>query len=125
MFMEMESDGGGGAPPKPAVAGAQQHMRIDPEAVAAAYKLFDEAHHKVSKKISDIYDATAAPWSYDPVSLETADKFNERTTGGDAQSAMAALMGYQQQLANARDALKAAKETYQNQDESARSGLSA
>jgi hypothetical protein len=34
-------------------------------------------------------------------------------------------MGYQKQLENARDALKAAKETYQNQDESASAGLKA
>lgn len=123
MFMAMSSDGGGSGP-KPAIAGAQQHMRIEPEAVDAAYKLFDDAYTKVSQKVNAIYNATAGPWSYDPVSLETAHKFNQRTTGGGSDSAMAALLGYQKQLENARDALKAAKETYQNQDESARAGLS-
>jgi hypothetical protein len=121
----MADGGGGSAGPKPSIAGSQQHMRIEPEAVDAAYKLFDDAYNKVSAKVNAIYDATAGPWSYDPVSMETATKFNERTTGGGADSAMAALLGYQKQLENARDALKAAKETYQNQDESARAGLTA
>ena len=124
MFMAMSSDGGGTAP-KPAVAGAQQHMRIEPEAVDAALQLFHDANEKVKGKINEIYGAYALPWSGDPVSSETAEKFNERTTGGDAQSAVAALMGYQKQLEGAVEALKAAKQTYQNQDESARSGLSA
>lgn len=123
--MFMADGGGGSAGPKPSIAGSQQHMRIEPEAVDAAYKLFDDAYNKVSAKVNAIYDATAGPWSYDPVSMETATKFNERTTGGGADSAMAALLGYQKQLENARDALKAAKETYQNQDESARAGLTA
>ena len=120
MFM---ADGGGSASPKPSVAGSQQHMRIEPEAVDAAFKLFDDAYNKVTAKIGEIYNATAGPWSYDPVSTETAVKFNQRTTGSGADSAMAALMGYQKQLQGARDALKAAKETYKNQDESARAGL--
>jgi len=118
------ADGGGGSSTKPHIAGSKQHMRIEPESVDAAYKLFDDAHAQVTAKIAEIYNATAGPWSYDPVSIETAVKFNERTTGG-ADSAMAALMGYQKQLENARDALKAAKETYQNQDESASAGLKA
>ena len=117
------ADGGGSSAPKPAIAGAQQHMRIEPEAVDAANKLFDDAYTKVSAKVNEIYNATAGPWSYDPVSMETAEKFNQRTTGGGSDSAMAALLGYQKQLENARDALKAAKETYKNQDESARAGL--
>lgn len=120
MFM---ADGGGSAGPKPSISGSQQHMRIEPEAVDAAFKLFDDAYNKVTTKIGEIYNATAGPWSYDPVSMETSTKFNERTTGSGADSAMAALMGYQTQLQNARDALKAAKDTYKNQDESARAGL--
>jgi hypothetical protein len=116
------ADGGGSPAPKPAIAGTQQHMRIEPEAIDAAFKLFDDAYNKVTAKINGIYDANPGPWSYDPVSMETSTKFNERTTGG-ADSAMAALSGYQKQLENARDALKAAKETYKNQDESARAGL--
>lgn len=122
MFM---ADGGGSAGPKPSIAGSQQHMRIDPEAVDAAYKLFDDAYNKVTAKIAEIYNATAGPWSYDPVSMETATKFNERTTGSGADSAMAALMGYQKQLENARDALKGSSKTYQNKDESASAGLTA
>ncbi|MPZ80590.1 MAG: hypothetical protein GEV28_09400 [Actinophytocola sp.] len=107
------ADGGVGAAPaaEPTFSGTQR-LRIEPHAIPEALAAFREAHDRVARKVRELGSLPVRDWAGDPVSGETATQFTERTNGAGADSAMACLTGYQEQLHNAIESLKSAQADY-------------
>jgi hypothetical protein len=106
------ADGGGGAAPTGPTFTGTQRLRIEPHAIPQALAAFREAHDKIDQKINELGGLTVRDWAGDPVSSETAQQFTERTNGGGADSALACLTGYRQQLQDAIDSLSSAQADY-------------
>lgn len=102
-----------------------QALQVDPASVADALTIFDRANEQVKARISELQGTHAIDWAGDPVSAETATKFNQRSTGYGSDSALLALTGYQRQLQAAVETLQKAKETYQANDATAEEGMRA
>lgn len=109
--MFLADGGGGGAPSPPAYSGTQT-LRIEPSAIPGALAAFREAHERVLAKVTALDGLRVPDWAGDPVSGETAERFQQRTNGGAADSAIACLRGYERQLRAAVDALEAAHAAY-------------
>lgn len=108
------ADGGvGAAPPaaEPTFTGTQC-LRIEPHAIPEALAAFREAHDRVARKVQELGSLPIRDWAGDPVSSVTAMRFTERTNSGSADSAMACLTGYQEQLRNAIESLESAQADY-------------
>ncbi|HWM06294.1 MAG TPA: hypothetical protein VNP92_28455 [Actinophytocola sp.] len=106
----IDGGGGGAVPAGPTFTGTQS-LRIEPSAIPEALAAFKEAHDRVSRKVQQLGSLECRDWAGDPVSGETAVQFGQRTNGG-ADSAMACLTGYQQQLENAIKSLQDAHDDY-------------
>jgi hypothetical protein len=87
-------------------------LRIEPSAIPAALAAFRTAHDRVSKKVDDLAAMSIQPWAHDPVSGETATQFEQRSTGGGADSAIKCLVGYRDQLRGVCDSLESAQRDY-------------
>ncbi|WP_091450214.1 hypothetical protein [Actinokineospora iranica] len=96
---------------EPAFAGTQT-LRIEPSAIPGALAAFREAYDRVSEKVRALDGLEVPRWADDPVSGETATEFLQRTNSGAADSAIACLRGYQEQLGKAIEALETAQEGY-------------
>jgi hypothetical protein len=105
------ADGGGGGSTGPSYTGPQT-LNIEPSAIPGALAAFRTAHERVSKKVQALSALEVRNWAHDPVSGETAQQFTERTNGGGADSAIACLKGYEEQLQRACDSLQAAYNGY-------------
>jgi hypothetical protein len=105
------SDGGGGAAPAGPTFTGTQRLHIEPASIPHALTAFREAHDRITRKVTDLGGMPISDWAGDPVSGETAKQFTERTSGG-ADSAMAALTGYQKQLEAAIDSLEKTQAEY-------------
>jgi hypothetical protein len=103
--------GGGGTSPQPSYSGPQT-LHIEPHAIPAALAAFRAAHDKVTKKVEQLRGLDIRPWAGDEVSRETAQQFAERSTSGDAESAIACLLGYEKQLRAAVESLEGAQAMY-------------
>jgi hypothetical protein len=104
--------GGGGATPGPQFVGTQT-LHIEPSAIPEALKAFTDAHERVTLKIRELTGLPIRNWAGDPVSSETAVEFAQRSNTGGADSAIACLKGYQEQLANAIKSLRDAQSEYE------------
>lgn len=109
--MYLQDGGAGAAPAGPTFTGTQ-HLRIEPSAIPQALAAFREAHERVLKKVDELGSLPVDNWAGDPVSGETAKVFTNRTNGGGADSAIACLTGYEEQLRNAIDSLEQAHAEY-------------
>lgn len=109
MFLQ---DGGFGAAPAGPTFTGTQRLRIEPSAIPEALTAFREAHDRISRKVQELGGLPVNDWAGDPVSGETAKQFTERTNGGGADSAMACLTGYQEQLRSAIESLESAHADY-------------
>lgn len=109
--MYLADGGGGGTSPEPSYSGPQT-LNIEPHAIPAALAAFRVAHDKVTKKVEQLRGLQILPWAGDEVSRETAVQFAERSTGGDAESAIACLLGYEKQLRAACESLEGARALY-------------
>ncbi|HEY0449024.1 hypothetical protein [Actinophytocola sp.] len=109
--MYLQDGGSGAAPAGPTFTGTQR-LSIEPAAIPDALSAFREAHDRVSRKVQELGGLPVRDWAGDPVSGETAMQFTERTNGGGADSAMACLTGYQEQLRNAIESLESAHADY-------------
>jgi hypothetical protein len=107
------ADGGGGGtvPTGPTFTGSQ-NLRIEPSAIPQALAAFRDAHDRIDRKVQELGTLQVNNWAQDPVSGETAKIFTERTNGGGADSAIACLTGYRDQLADAIDSLQKAQDQY-------------
>ena len=108
--MFIEGDGGSSSS-EPTFSGPQT-LNIEPSAIPAALAAFTKAHDRVTKKVDELAGLQIRPWAGDEVSHETASQFGERSQGGGAQSALACLKGYQQQLEAACTALTESQQRY-------------
>lgn len=109
--MFLADGGGGGTVPGPSYTGTQT-LRIEPHAIPGALTAFRDAHDKVLKKVEQLKGLNIQPWAGDEVSRETADQFAERSLGGGGESAIACLVGYEQQLRAACESLQGANDAY-------------
>jgi hypothetical protein len=106
------SDGGGGAAPAGPTFTGTQRLSIEPSSIPQALSAFREAHDRITRKVAELGGLPINNWAGDPVSGETAKQFTERTNGAGADSAMAALTGYQKQLEAAIDSLEKSNAEY-------------
>lgn len=105
-----DSDGGSGAP-APSSAGPQT-LRVEPAAIPGARDAFAAAHKDISDLVTQLNGLIVQPWANDPVSQETAQRFANRSNGGDAQAALEALRKYGEQLEKSATALDSAYKAY-------------
>lgn len=102
------ADGGGSSPTTPEYSGTQK-LQIDPSAIPQARAAFEHALEELTTKLNDAqFGLRTTAWAEDPVSNDTAERFNQRTY----DVAVQALMGYQQQLKGVVDQLTAIENQY-------------
>ncbi|OLR90874.1 hypothetical protein [Actinokineospora bangkokensis] len=106
-------DGGGGSAPAAPDFGGTRTLRIEPSAIPGALVAFREAFDRVDAKVRALDGLEVRRWADDPVSGEAVTEFTERTNGGGADSAIACLRGYREQLERAIAALESAKAGYE------------
>ena len=109
MFLE---DGGVGAAPAGPTFTGTQRLRIEPSTIPEALSAFREAFDRISAKVTELRSVPVDNWAGDPVSGETAKQFTQRTNGGGADSAIACLTGYQEQLQRAIESLEGTQAKY-------------
>lgn len=97
-----------GAPALP----VQQRLRVEPHSIVGAKKAFQEALDGVHLQLRRIRSAGAQAWAGDPVSAETAQAFNSRTSGEEHNAAERVLAAYAGQLTRAIDSLQQAEDAY-------------
>jgi hypothetical protein len=94
------------------VPSGPQKLKVDPSAIPETRKLFEKAMTDLEAQLRNAtQDLQARKWAGDPVSSETAQKFNQHTFDG-ADAAVQALTGYYRQLKAARDALLRSEQQY-------------
>ncbi|MBB5806502.1 hypothetical protein F4560_006270 [Saccharothrix ecbatanensis] len=113
--MFIADGGGGGSTPTtlPDYAGAQRKLSIDPSAIPAAREVFVRALDQLDTKLSDaMTQLQARPWAGDPVSNETAERFNQDTFQSGDTAGVVALKAYREQLKGVVDQLTAIEADY-------------
>jgi hypothetical protein len=106
-----EVGGVGAAPAGPTFTGTQR-LRIEPSSIPEALSAFREAHDRITAKVDELRSVPVDNWAGDPVSGETAKQFTQRTNGGGADSAIACLTGYRDQLLRAITSLEKSNAQY-------------
>ncbi|MBP2339681.1 hypothetical protein JOF41_005859 [Saccharothrix coeruleofusca] len=109
------ADGGGGSTraPLPEYSGSQQKLSVDPSAIPAARKVFTDALDRLETQLGDAKVALRArEWAEDPVSKETAQKFNQDTFEAGDSAALTAILAYRDQLQGVVDQLTQIENTY-------------
>ncbi|WP_447004757.1 transcriptional regulator [Saccharothrix isguenensis] len=109
------ADGGGGGSTStlPDYSGAQRKLNVEPSAIPAARKVFSDALDRLERKLMPAMDQLKArPWAGDPVSSETAERFNQDTFDAGDSAALAALLAYRDQLRGVVDQLTAIEADY-------------
>lgn len=109
MFLQ---DGGGGAAPAGPTFTGEQRLSIEPSSIPTALTAFREAFDRIDAKVNELSGMPIDNWAGDPVSRETAKRFTDRTNGGGADSAMACLKGYRDQLLAAIESLESSHAQY-------------
>lgn len=96
------ADGGGGGStqaPLPEYSGSKQGLKVEPSAIPAARKVFEDALEKLETQLRDTRTSLhAKQWAMDPVSKETAEKFNRDTFDAGDSAALTAIIAYRDQL---------------------------
>ncbi|XVS64230.1 transcriptional regulator [Actinosynnema sp. CA-299493] len=113
--MFIADGGGGGSTPTtlPDYSGAQRKLSIEPSAIPDARKVFTDALNQLDGKLRvAIAQLRAKPWAGDPVSNETADRFNQDTFEAGDTAGLTALKAYREQLQLVVDQLTAIEADY-------------
>ena len=113
--MFIADGGGGGSTPTtlPDYSGAQRKLSIEPSAIPAARKVFSDALDQLEAKLSRaVGELEARPWAGDPVSSETADRFNQDTFEAGDSAGLTAIKAYRDQLKGVVDQLTAIEADY-------------
>jgi hypothetical protein len=94
-------------------------LTVGPGAIPSLRSAFSTALTKLDKQIElAVTEVRVRPWAGDGVSMEAAEKFNERAfESGD--SALSTLTSYQRQLRSAMEALDLVEQQYLATDEDA------
>ncbi|MFT7835049.1 transcriptional regulator [Saccharothrix sp. BKS2] len=91
--------GGGSAQTTPDYSGTQQKLSIEPSAIPGARQVFANALEALDAQLRDAQGALhARNWAGDPVSRETAEKFNQDTFESGDSAALNAILAYREQL---------------------------
>lgn len=110
------ADGGGGGSTQaslPEYSGSQQKLQVNPAAIPEAKKVFVAALDKLEAQLSGSeFELRAKQWATDPISKETADKFNRDTFEAGDQAALTAIKAYRDQLRGVVDQLTQIEATY-------------
>lgn len=110
------ADGGGGGSTQaslPEYSGSQQKLQVDPSAIPEAKKVFVAALDKLDAQLTGSeHELRAKQWATDPVSRETAEKFNQDTFEAGDQAALTAIKAYREQLRGVVDQLTQIEATY-------------
>jgi hypothetical protein len=108
------ADGGGSTQDAlPNYSGGQQKLHVDPSAIPQARKVFEDALGRLNDQLGDAMETLfARQWAEDPVSKETAEKFNQDTFESGDRAALQALEGYRSQLKGVIDQLTQIENTY-------------
>jgi hypothetical protein len=108
------ADGGGSTQDAlPSYSGMQQKLHVDPSAIPQARKVFEDALGRLNDQLGDAMETLfARQWADDPVSNETAQKFNQDTFESGDRAALQALKGYRSQLKGVIDQLTQIENTY-------------
>ncbi|XVV03599.1 transcriptional regulator [Actinosynnema sp. CA-248983] len=109
------ADGGGGGTTDtpPAYSGTQQKLHVDPTAIPEAKKVFTEALDRLDAQLVDARQALEARrWAGDPVSRETAEKFNQDTFDNGDSAAYTAIKEYRNQIDGVVKQLQAIEDNY-------------
>ncbi|MCE6995724.1 transcriptional regulator [Saccharothrix sp. S26] len=113
--MFIADGGGGGTTPTtlPDYAGAQRKLSIEPSAIPAARKVFSDALNQLEARLTDaMTQLEAKPWAGDPVSDETAQRFNRDTFEAGDSAGLVALKAYREQLKGVVEQLTAIEADY-------------
>lgn len=109
------ADGGGGGSTqvRPDYSGSQQKLSVEPSAIPDARKVFSDALERLDAQLRDAKGALyARNWAGDPVSRETAEKFNQDTFEAGESAALTAIFAYRDQLKGVVDQLTQIENTY-------------
>ncbi|MFI9811133.1 transcriptional regulator [Saccharothrix variisporea] len=109
------ADGGGGGTTDtpPAYSGTQQKLHVDPTAIPEAKKVFADALERLDAQLQDAdFALRAKNWAGDPVSKETAQKFNQDTFEAGDSAALTAIKEYRKQLEGVVQQLQAIEDNY-------------
>lgn len=91
-------------------------IQVEPSAIPKLVSALQNSLDSVGVQIEHaITELRIRPWAGDPVSITTAEQFNERFAGGD-HDALSALYGYRDRLQSAVEALHAASLQYEQVD---------
>jgi hypothetical protein len=108
-----DGGGGGSARTTPDYSGTQQRLSIEPSAIPGARKVFTDALDRLETQLADAKAALRArDWAGDPVSRETADKFNQDTFEAGDAAALSAIEAYRDQLKGVVEQLTAIEADY-------------
>ena len=113
--MFIADGGGGGSTPTtlPDYSGAQRKLSIEPSAIPDARKVFSDALDQLDAKLKPAFaQLKAKPWAGDPVSNETAERFNQDTFEAGDSAGLTALKAYREQLRGVVDQLTAIEADY-------------
>ncbi len=111
--MFIDGGGGGSSRTMPEYSGTQQKLSIEPSAIPDARKVFSDALHRLEDQLADAKAALRARrWAGDPVSRETAEKFNQDTFEAGDSAALSAIEAYRDQLRGVVDQLTAIEADY-------------
>jgi hypothetical protein len=101
----------GSSSSEPTFSGPQT-LHIEGSAIPRALAAFTQAYDRVKAKVDEPNGLQIRPWAGDTVSHETAKRFEARSQGGGADSAIECLTGYLQQLEGACHALAESQKRY-------------
>jgi glutathione S-transferase len=103
------ADGGGSSQAVPPSYSGQKKLKVDPSAIPQARAAFEHALDELDKELASArFVLDARPWAGDPVSTETANRFNSETK----DKALQALLGYERQLRGVVDQLTQIENQY-------------
>jgi hypothetical protein len=102
---------GGGSAPSPTGTGPQT-LKVDPPAIPGARDAFYEAAERIEALVARLNGINTPPWANDPVSKETAVRFDNGTADMGTNAAIDALSKYGVELRNTGDALNEAYNNY-------------
>ncbi|ACU40664.1 hypothetical protein KCV87_21635 [Actinosynnema pretiosum subsp. pretiosum] len=113
MFIADGGAGGSAQSQLPAYSGAQRRLKLDAGSIPKARELFTKALADFDDQFQVVEPSVKAkPWGGDPVSKETAEKFNHDTFDAGDNAAMQALVAYRKQIQGVIDQLAQIEATY-------------
>lgn len=103
------ADGGGSSAPSPS---GPQTLKVDPPAIPHARDAFLAAAKEIDDLLIHLSGLYTPAWAGDPVSRQTAERFDTGAGDRGTQPALAALQKYRDELQGSGEALQQAYVAY-------------